>query len=82
MKNIENIAVKPTNLLCLEANKTCTIKEITNCGMARRRLCELGLNKGTPVKVIKNDFGPIILNIYGHKLALGRGLAEKILVEC
>lgn len=70
-----------TNLVCLKANNSCTIKGIKSCGHARRRLCELGLNKGTPVKVIKNDFGPVILNIYGHKLALGRGLAEKILVE-
>jgi ferrous iron transport protein A len=74
--------MESTTLLCLKPNKSCTIKEITSCGMARRRLCELGLNKGTPVKVIKNDLGPIILNIYGHKLALGRGLAQKILVEC
>lgn len=82
MKTRENIVTESTNLLSLKANTSCTIKEITNSGMARRRLCELGLNQGTPVKVIKNDFGPIILNIYGHKLALGRGLAEKILVEC
>lgn len=82
MNNVENIAVNHTNLLSIKPNKSCTVKEIASCGMARRRLCELGLNKGTPIKVIKNDFGPIILNIYGHKLALGRGLAKKILVEC
>lgn len=79
---METTSLKYTSLITLKPNNSCIIKEITSCGMARRRLCELGLNRGTPVKVIKNDFGPMILNLYGHKLALGRGLAKKILVEC
>lgn len=79
---MDNKDLKYISLICLKTDKSCVIKEIASCGMARKRLCELGLNKGTPVKVIKNDFGPIILNLYGHKLALGRGLAKKILVEC
>jgi FeoA domain. len=49
--------------------------------MATKRLYELGLNTGAEVKVEKNDFGPIILRVYGNKLALGRGLAEHIEVE-
>lgn len=79
---MENTKLKYTNLISLKADKSCIIKEIASCGMARRRLCELGLNKGTPIKIIKNDRGPLILNLYGHKLALGRGLAKKIFVEC
>ena len=31
--------------------------------------------------MVKNDMGPLILNISGHKLALGRGLASKVIVE-
>ena len=79
---MESTSLKSISLINLKPNNSCTIKEITACGMARRRLCELGLNKGTPIKVIKNDLGPVILNLYGHKLALGRGLAKKIFVEC
>lgn len=79
---MESVNSKYTSLITLKPNSSCVIKEIASCGRARKRLCELGLNKGTPVKVIKNDFGPVILNLYGHKLALGRGLAKKIFVEC
>ncbi len=48
---------------------------------ATRRLCEMGLNIGAPVEIIKNDAGPIIVSLTGNKIALGRGLAEKIVLE-
>ena len=57
------------------------IKEISGgCG-ARKRLYELGLNKGAQVTMVKNDVGPLILNLSGNKLALGRGIASYILME-
>lgn len=48
---------------------------------ATRRLYEMGLNIGATIKIIKNDTGPIIISIAGSKIALGRGLAEKVLLE-
>ncbi|HLS53107.1 MAG TPA: ferrous iron transport protein A [Tissierellaceae bacterium] len=68
-------------LTSLEPNEVGIIMEICGGCRARRRLYELGLNKGTKVRMVKNDIGPVILNLYGHKLALGKGLANKILVE-
>ena len=68
------------SLIQLKVNEKAIIGEITNCGSARKRLYELGLNKGAKVTMVKNDIGPVILNLYGHKLALGRGLASKIMV--
>ena len=48
---------------------------------ATARLLEMGLVRGTHLKVIKNDaFGPLILAIGHNRLAIGRGLAEKIQV--
>ncbi len=46
-----------------------------------KRMYEIGLNRGSSVKVIKNDVGPIIVNFENTKIALGRGLCEKILVQ-
>ena len=73
MENIHLINFKP--------EQCGRIKEISGGCQARKRLYELGLNKGAQVKMIKNDFGPVILNIYGNKLALGRGIASHILME-
>lgn len=47
---------------------------------AKKRLSELGIHKGAHIKVVKNDFGPMIIYLSGHKLALARVLAENILV--
>ncbi|NLK08422.1 MAG: ferrous iron transport protein A [Firmicutes bacterium] len=48
---------------------------------ATRRLYEMGFNIGAPVKVVKNDAGPVIVSLAGNKVALGRGLAGKIRLE-
>lgn len=69
------------SLNCLKPKETGKVMEISGGCCARKRLYELGLNKGADVKVIKNDFGPIILNLSGNKLALGRGLALNIMVS-
>lgn len=68
-------------LVSLKPNQSGIIKEISSGCNAKKRLYELGLHKGVSVKMIKNDFGPIILNLSGHKLALGRGIASYVLVE-
>ncbi len=47
---------------------------------ATKRLYEMGLNTHAMVTVIKNDFGPVLASVNGNKIAIGRGLAEKIMV--
>lgn len=48
----------------------------------RKRLADLGLNLGMTVRVLQHDGqGPIILAVKDSRLALGRGVAHKILVE-
>ena len=47
-----------------------------------RRLCDLGLFEGTEMEIIKNDkFGPLIIQIFNSKIALGRGEANKIYAQ-
>ncbi len=48
---------------------------------ATKRLYEMGFNTGARVKIIKNDSGPVIVSLNGNKVALGRGLASKIVLE-
>jgi ferrous iron transport protein A len=54
-----------------------------DCGMGlKRRLCDLGLYDNTNIKIVKNDIsGPVIITVKDSKLVIGRGQANKILVE-
>lgn len=54
-----------------------------NCGIdLKRRLSELGLYENTFIKVIKNDIsGPIIISVKDSNLVIGRGQANKILIN-
>ncbi|BAL81592.1 FeoA family protein [Caldisericum exile] len=46
------------------------------------RLQEMGILKGDVIKVNRNTFvGPVEVNVKGTNLAIGRGIASKIIVE-
>lgn len=49
----------------------------------RRRLMDMGLTLGTRITVVKSApfRGPIEVSVRGSRLALGRGMAERIFVE-
>ena len=47
----------------------------------RARLCAMGLTPGTPVQVIAVNGGPVILEVLGGRLMLGRQMAGKLLVR-
>jgi len=50
----------------------------------RQRLADMGLNPGVKVRVIQSGFsggGPIIIAVRDFRLALGRGMAHKIMVR-
>lgn len=70
-----------TRLTELSKGDKATIKNISAGCTATRRLYEMGLNTGAKVNVVKNDFGPVIVSLLGNKVALGRGLAQKIIVN-
>jgi len=49
----------------------------------QKRLMEMGLTPGTEVTVVKSApfRGPIEVHVRGSRLAIGRGMAERIFVE-
>jgi len=49
--------------------------------MLRARLLALGLNLGVEVDVLQNNRGLIIVGLNGGRVALGRGISQKILTE-
>lgn len=64
------------------AGSTVLIRELDGGRNLSHRLTEMGLVCGTAIRVIKNDVGgPLIVSVGEGRLALGRGMALKILVE-
>ncbi|MFC1976308.1 ferrous iron transport protein A [Chloroflexota bacterium] len=47
----------------------------------RHRLTELGLTPGVELKVMQDEGGPLLLAVHDTRLALGRGMAHKIIVQ-
>jgi ferrous iron transport protein A len=47
----------------------------------RNRLAAIGIYPGAEVTVVKSPPGPMIVEIAGTRIALGRGMAAKIEVE-
>jgi ferrous iron transport protein A len=47
----------------------------------RHRLTELGLTPGVTLTVVQDDGGPLLVTVRESRVALGRGMAEKILVR-
>ncbi|HHV18046.1 MAG TPA: ferrous iron transport protein A [Thermoanaerobacterales bacterium] len=57
------------------------ICDITGGRMVSKRLFEMGFNKGQEIEVIKNDAGPLVVGLNGSRVAVGRGMAFKILLN-
>jgi len=45
------------------------------------RLYQMGLVPGEVIEVVMNNAGPVVVLVRGVSIALGKGMASKILVE-
>ncbi|HOP47634.1 MAG TPA: FeoA family protein [Desulfobacteraceae bacterium] len=62
--------------------KEVTVKNIDGGRGLRSKLYSMGLIPGVILKVInQNSAGPVIIAVRDSRLAIGRGMAEKIIVE-
>jgi ferrous iron transport protein A len=51
-------------------------------GGLTRRLTDMGLVPGTTLRVINSHMsGPVLIDVKGYRLALGHGIAQKIMVD-
>lgn len=46
-----------------------------------RRLAELGLTPGVCLRVVQDAGGPLLLSVRNSRVAVGRGIADKLQVE-
>ncbi|MCF7874047.1 MAG: ferrous iron transport protein A [Candidatus Omnitrophica bacterium] len=71
------------NLLQLKSNQSGKIISIAGGRGLVARFNNLGIREGAQVKKVTGYFrgGPVVIKIDGTQLALGRGMASKIMVE-
>jgi len=83
-RNSERSKVPLTALKQSEAGTVISINSGRGKGGGfEKRLMDMGLTPGTKVTVVKSApfHGPLEVLVRGSRLALGRGMAERILVE-
>jgi len=69
-------------LIQLQTGQHAILKDITWDTKLRRKLYDMGMTPGTPVSMVSAaGRGPVILDVRGSRLALGRSVIEKIDVE-
>ncbi len=82
------VKVSESNLVkCLtacEKKEEVTVVRVEAGQSAKMRLANLGLVPGTKITKEKSApfHGPLEIIVEGTKLVIGRGLAEKIVVQC
>jgi len=70
-------------LIHLRRGETAVVKELLGGEAARHRLETLGVRSGKSITMISTHFwrGPVTIMINKTKIAIGYGMAEKIIVE-
>ena len=74
-----NISQLETPLSAVPAGRRVSITNFAGGRMVRARLASLGLNLGREVTIIQNNRGLIMLGVNGGRVALGRGVSQKIM---
>jgi Fe2+ transport system protein FeoA len=78
----ETTTTNGTSLSAVRSGELVRIRTLRGGHHFMSRLASLGFTPGARLRVVQNyGHGPIIVNVRDTRVALGRGEAEKILVE-
>ena len=70
--------MKPTQL---HENDVARVIAIEGGPGLRQQLSLRGLSEGTKLRMVSCTHGPVLVDIKGYTLALGRGMAQRVVVE-
>ncbi len=76
-----NIINKIFRLSDAPQNTILKLVSIDGGRQVRHRLTELGLVLGIELRIVQNHGGPILVAVHNTRLAIGRGMADKIQVR-
>ncbi|RCW62370.1 MULTISPECIES: FeoA family protein [Halanaerobium] len=68
-------------LAMLRVGETACIKEIVGGRTVKGKLTDLGFVSGKKIKIHRSSGGPLIVAIGDNRVALGRGMAHKVIVD-
>jgi len=70
------------SLLMVNHSKKIKLTEITWGTKLKKKLQDMGLTPGVEFSIVsQTGHGPVVLDVRGTRLALGRGIVSKIFVE-
>jgi len=72
-----------TSLVDLEKGDSGTITQITGGYGQQRHMRSLGVREGKEINIVAKQpiGGPIIIDIDGNQIAIGRGMATRVMVK-
>ncbi|MDY6864401.1 MAG: FeoA family protein [Halobacteriota archaeon] len=72
-----------TSLIDMENGDSGKIKRITGGYGQQRHMRSLGVREGKEINIVAKQpiGGPIIVDIGGNRIAIGRGMANRVMVE-
>lgn len=71
-----------TRLTSIKSGNKAILISVEGGRSAEKRLLDMGLIPGEEIKIINNSgIGPLTVNLKGARVALGHGLASKIIVK-
>ncbi|NPV57636.1 MAG: ferrous iron transport protein A [Anaerolineae bacterium] len=68
-------------LAMVAVGETARLESIRGCENVSQRLTALGLTPGVEVSVVQDDGGAMLIAVRDSRVALGRGLANKVMVS-
>jgi ferrous iron transport protein A len=77
-----NQDLSPTIQLTMVApGQPVRVVDITSTQRVNRRLAEMGLSRGVRLEILKDQGGPLLISVRDTHLALGRDVAQAIMVR-
>jgi len=73
----------PTTLDQIYENSKAKVIDIQGGAGIRQRLSQMGIHPGDTITMLRYGAlgGPILIEIHGSQVALGRGIASRVIVE-
>lgn len=68
-------------LIFVNKGEKARVEQINGGDTFSKKMMEMGFHKGMEIEIISNDNGPLIIGLDGSRIALGRAMAQRIMVQ-